>query len=114
MLLISGNYSLFLMYVTDVLESSRHPRHSGGGTHSAEWTAWLQGTNFHVRLGYLAVGDYVVETSYLYYVVLLQTTYQPAKGATQEVFCPFAGVYEELKVFAEDVAKCVFQVTSIF
>ena len=43
--------------------------------------------------------------------MLLQTTYQPAKGDIQEIFCPFAGVYEELKVFAEDVAKCVFQVT---
>lgn len=38
-----------------------------------------------------------------------KTTIQPAKGGTQEVFCPFAGVYEELKVFAEDVTKSVFQ-----
>ncbi|XP_024378012.1 dehydrogenase FPY6 isoform X2 [Physcomitrium patens] len=38
-----------------------------------------------------------------------KTTYQPAKGEIQEVFCPFAGVYEELRAFSEDVARCVFQ-----
>lgn len=38
-----------------------------------------------------------------------KTTCQPAKGETQEIFCPFTGVYEELKVFAEDVTKCLFQ-----
>lgn len=38
-----------------------------------------------------------------------KTTFQPVKGEPQAVFFPFAGVYEELKVFAEDVAKCVFQ-----
>jgi len=38
-----------------------------------------------------------------------KTTYQPMKGDTQEIFCAFAGVQEELRVFIEDVQKCVFE-----
>lgn len=43
-------------------------------------------------------------------VLVLQTTYLPMKGDTQESFCAFAGVQEELRVFIEDVQKCVFEV----
>lgn len=39
-----------------------------------------------------------------------QATCQNASGDIQETFSPFAGVYEELQAFAEDVSKCVVQV----